>query len=196
MRTLRWSVILLILGLLGTSGGLFFAGAQAITRFLPPRTAVVDITVIFDSYQKREDRAGELKRQYDVVIQGLQNLKDQRELLEVEMKDLKPTSETFQKKGLELIQIGARIKEIQDSQGAEFQRKRSTFLDEIRKEIQHEIKMVAEATELDLVLEKTFSAEGPRAGVELHWAIVHFAKPEFDITKTVTDRLNERYRRP
>ncbi len=196
MRTLRWSVALLALGLLGTSGWMFFAGAQAFTRFLPPRTAVVDIAKIFESYQKRIDRAGELKKKYDGVMRELQVLKDQREEVEVEMKDLPPASEAFQRQGLKLIQLGARIKEIPDKEGVEFERKRSNFLDEIRKEIKNEIQVVAEAEELDLVLEKAVSAESPRAGLGFHWAIVHYAKPEFDITQKVADRLNERYKRP
>ena len=67
---------------------------------------------------------------------------------------------------------------------------------EIREEIKNEIRVVAESEELDLVLEKAVSAENPRAGLGFHWAIVHFAKPEFDITQKVADRLNERFKRP
>jgi Skp family chaperone for outer membrane proteins len=196
MRTLRWSVAVLALGLLATSGWMFFVGAQGFTRFLPPRTAVVDISKIFESYQKRIVRAEELKKKYDDVMQELQNLKDSRELIEVEMKDLPPTSEDFQTKGLKLIQLGARIKEIQDKEGLDFEKKRSAFLEEIREEIKNEIRVVAESEELDLVLEKAVSAENPRAGLGFHWAIVHFAKPEFDITQKVAERLNERFKRP
>ena len=64
----------------------------------------------------------------------------------------------------------------------------------IRAEISKEIETVATARELDLVLEKAVTAELQR-GAGFHWKIVHFSKPEYDITKEVTDRLNLRYKR-
>ena len=65
MRKLRLPVALLTLSLLCVSGCFLFLGAQAFTTFLPPRTAVVDISKIFDSYQKQIDKSGELKVAFD-----------------------------------------------------------------------------------------------------------------------------------
>ena len=69
-------------------------------------------------------------------------------------------------------------------------------LREIKEEITSEIEIYAQAYDLDLVLEKTVNAEGdPRGGVSFQWPIVHYAKPEIDITSQIVKRLNERYQK-
>ena len=195
MRKLRWPVALLTLSLVGVSGWMFFVGAQAFTRFLPPRTAVVDISQIFENFQKRKDRAEDLKAAFESLMKERKELKELIEVKEAELKDLKPGSESFKLKYLDHIELSAKLKELEQTRGKEFEEKRSGYLDEIRQEIKAEIAVVAQAEELDLILEKSVSAENPQAGMGFHWAIVHYAKPEFDITKKVTERLNERYQR-
>jgi len=174
---------------------MFFVGAQAFTRFLPPRTAVVNISQIFESFDKRKDRAEELKTTFQTFSDDFKALNEQIELLERELKDLKPGSKAFKQKALDHIELDAKRTELRNTRGKEFDAQRTGYLDEIRKEIKAEIAVVAQAEELDLILEKAVTAENPQAGMGFHWAIVHFAKPEFDITKKVTDRLNERYKR-
>jgi len=196
MRTIRWPIAILALGLLISSASWFLAGAQAFTRFLPPRTAVVDISQIFEKYQKRIDRAEDLKTTFDSVMQELEQLKETQEVLQRDVQDLKPGSEAFRLKYLEHLEVSEKIKQLQATKGQEFEEKRTAYVEEIRQEIKVEIQVVAEAEELDLVLERAVTAESSRAGLGFHWAIVHFAKPEFEITEKVTKRLNERYKRP
>ena len=50
----------------------------------------------------------------------------------------------------------------------------------------------ADGQELDLVLDRTVLAEGEN-GVGFRWPIVHYARPEIDITDDLIQRLNASY---
>ena len=195
MRKLRLPIALLTLSLLCVSGCFLFLGAQAFTTFLPPRTAVVDISKIFDSYQKQIDKSGELKVAFDKAKRLMDTLKENIEIKEEELKSIKQDSPGYARIFSELLESRRKFREGQKKHGEDIAKQQATVVEEIRDEIAREIETVATSKELDLVLEKAVTAELQR-GAGFHWKIIHFAKPEYDITKEVTDRLNKRYKRP
>ncbi len=53
----------------------------------------------------------------------------------------------------------------------------------------------AKAQDVDMVLEKVLTLDSEGTGPGSRWPIVHFAKPEFEITDEIAERLNSRYRK-
>ena len=194
MRKLRLRAAVLTLFLLCASGGFFYLGAQAFTTFLPPRTAVVDISKVFDEYQKQIDKSAELKAAVEKTTRLLDTLKEGITIKEEELKSIKQESPTYVKILSEALELKRKFREAQKKGTADIAKQQTDTIKMIRAEISKEIEMVATARELDLVLEKAVTAELQR-GAGFHWKIVHFSKPEYDITKEVTDRLNLRYKR-
>ena len=194
MRKLRLWTAVLTLFLLCASGGLFYLGAQAFTTFLPPRTAVVDISKIFEEYQKQIDKSGELKAAVEKTTRLLDTLKEGIMIKEEELKSIKQESPTYVKIFSEALELKRKFREAQKKGTADLARQQAGIIKMIRSEISNEIETVATAKELDLVLEKAVTAEVQR-GAGFHWKIIHFSKPEYDITKEVTNRLNQRYKR-
>ena len=194
MRKLRVRAAVLTLFLLCASGGFFYLGAQAFTTFLPPRTAVVDISKVFDEYQKQIDKSAELKAAVEKTTRLLDTLKEGITIKEEELKSIKQESPTYVKILSEALELKRKFREAQKKGTADIAKQQTDTIKMIRAEISKEIETVATARELDLVLEKAVTAELQR-GAGFHWKIVHFSKPEYDITKEVTDRLNLRYKR-
>ncbi len=194
MRKLRLRAAVLTLFLLCASGGFFYLGAQAFTTFLPPRTAVVDISKVFDEYQKQIDKSAELKAAVEKTTRLLDTLKEGITIKEEELKSIKQESPTYVKILSEALELKRKFREAQKKGTADIAKQQTDTIKMIRAEISKEIETVATARELDLVLEKAVTAELQR-GAGFHWKIVHFSKPEYDITKEVTDRLNLRYKR-
>ena len=194
MRKLRLRAAVLTLFLLCASGGFFYLGAQAFTTFLPPRTAVVDISKVFDEYQKQIDKSAELKAAVEKTTRLLDTLKEGITIKEEELKSIKQEAPTYVKILSEALELKRKFREAQKKGTADIAKQQTDTIKMIRAEISKEIEMVATARELDLVLEKAVTAELQR-GAGFHWKIVHFSKPEYDITKEVTDRLNLRYKR-
>ena len=193
MRKLRLRAAVLTLFLLCASGGFFYLGAQAFTTFLPPRTAV-DISKVFDEYQKQIDKSAELKAAVEKTTRLLDTLKEGITIKEEELKSIKQESPTYVKILSEALELKRKFREAQKKGTADIAKQQADTIKMIRAEISKEIETVATARELDLVLEKAVTAELQR-GAGFHWKIVHFSKPEYDITKEVTDRLNLRYKR-
>ena len=194
MRKLRLRAAVLTLFLLCASGGFFYLGAQAFTTFLPPRTAVVDISKVFDEYQKQIDKSAELKAAVEKTTRLLDTLKEGITIKEEELKSINQESPTSVKILSEALELKRKFREAQKKGTADIAKQQTDTIKMIRAEISKEIETVATARELDLVLEKAVTAELQR-GAGFHWKIVHFSKPEYDITKEVTDRLNLRYKR-
>ena len=194
MRKLRLRAAVLTLFLFCASGGFFYLGAQAFTTFLPPRTAVVDISKVFDEYQKQIDKSAELKAAVEKTTRLLDTLKEGITIKEEELKSIKQESPTYVKILSEALELKRKFREAQKKGTADIAKQQADTIKMIRAEISKEIETVATARELDLVLEKAVTAELQR-GAGFHWKIVHFSKPEYDITKEVTDRLNLRYKR-
>lgn len=169
-------------------------GAEAGRAFKPPSTATVDIAEIFDKYEKRRDRQAELQAESKGLEAKLKGLEEKYKALLQEI-SLAEAQET--KKNL-AVQKAALEFEVESLKKGEVDRLRQTqfkYIQEIRDEITQEIRDYAVARDLDLVIEKTITAEGEGSFPGLRWPIVHYAKPELDITKEIADRLNRRYGR-
>ena len=196
MRKLRLPVLMLTFSLLLVSAGFLFLGAQAFTTFLPPRTAVVDSSQIFIDYRKRVDKEAELKTAIQGIASKLSAAKDQYAIKQEQLKSIKRDSPAYLRAVTTLVELEQKVAEIQKSRVSIYQEKATKPTEEIRNEISREIKIVAASKELDLVLEKAIRTKLLPQAPEFVWAIVHYSKPEYDITQEVTSRLNKRYKRP
>jgi len=196
MRKLRLPVLMLTFSLLLVSTGFLFLGAQAFTTFLPPRTAVVDSSQIFIDYRKRVDKEAELKAAIEGIASKLSAAKDQYALKQEQLKSIKRDSPAYLRAITTMVELEQKVAEIQKTRMKIFEEKANKPTAEIRGEISREIKIVAASKELDLVLEKAIRTKLLPQAPEFVWAIVHYSKPEYDITKEVTGRLNKRYKRP
>ena len=125
MRKLRLPVALLTLSLLCVSGCFLFLGAQAFTTFLPPRTAVVDISKIFDSYQKQIDKSGELKVVFDKAKRLMDALKENIEIKEEELKSIKQDSPGYARIFSELLESRRKFREGQKKHGEDIAKRQA-----------------------------------------------------------------------
>ena len=196
MRKLRFPVLLLTFSLLLVSAGFLFLGAQAFTTFLPPRTAVVNSSQIFIDYKKRVDKEAELKTAIEGVVSKLSAAKDQHAIKQEQLKSIKRDSPAYLRAITTMIELEQKIAAVQKTRLTIYEERANKPTAEIREEISREIKIVAASKELDLVLERSIRTKLLPQAPEFVWAIVHYSKPEYDITKEVTDRLNRRYKRP
>ena len=188
-----WCLGCVVAIFLGTCG-LGILAQQAIRVFKPPATAVVDIAEVFELYAKKSDRQAEFQAEIKGVEDKLKGLEKQYKDVVQEI----PQLESGARKNDLMLQKLRLEMEVKDLKEKELERLRTTqmkLLEELRSEITEEIKAYAEAMNLDLVFEKTVTADtdGGRAG--FRWPIVHYVKPELEITKEIADRLNSRYKK-
>lgn len=188
MNTRRAIVVFLCIGALA------LLGQRAVRSFRPPRTAVVDITSVFDGYLKKQDREKDLAGESRDVQDKFKALEQKLKEITADVKLMQP-GQLRNDKLLEKARLELDLKELENKELVRLRDTQTRFLREIKEEITTEIEIFAQAYDLDLVLEKTVSAEGdPRAGgVGFQWPIVHYAKPEIDITAQIIRRLNDRY---
>jgi len=176
--------------LLGTF--LLLAG-EAVQSFRPPRTAVVDISQVFDSYEKKKDRQAEFESEIKQVKEKLSVLEKQYKDLVAELGNL-GSGEKKNQLQLEKFKLEQQVKDLNQTETGRLRETQMKYLKEIRDEITAEIKAYAEAQDIDLVLEATVVGEmGPEVG-QFRWPIVHYSKPELEITAEIAQRLNARYR--
>jgi Skp family chaperone for outer membrane proteins len=159
--------------------------------FAPPRTAVVDASVVFsDSLRKRDLEAQTLddKRTLEMRYRDLEKRHAQ---LTQELENI-AVPEAQEPLLVERFTLELRMKRAKERDMQEVLRKRLERIASVRAEIEKEVEKYAIANDLDLVLEKAFVLDAGPDG--LRWPIVHFAKPEIDITKEITLRVNELYK--
>jgi len=174
--------------------GVFGQITPAPRTFKPPRIAVVDVAEVFEGYAKKKDREAQLEvelkaeekkhltmmSEYKASIEELKNVEDGSE----KHKEL-----TLKKANFE-YEIKAREKELMK----EFEEKHFKFVAEMRGEILKDLETYAASMDIDMVIEKKVVTPGktPRQGSQ--WPIVHYAKPELDITQDLIKRLNAQYK--
>lgn len=173
---------------------MLLVGAEATRAFKPPSTAVVDIAEVFEKYEKRQDLQAQLQAESKALESKLKELEGKyKEILQ----EIPLTEGKEAKKNLAVQKVALET-EVEWLKKGELDRLRQTqmkYIQEIRDEITQEIRDYAAARDLDLVLEKTITAEGDGNFPGLKWPLVHYVKPELDITKEIADRLNRRYKR-
>lgn len=182
--------------LLGSAGcllGAILVGKDQIARvFQPPRVAVVDIAQVFELYTKKKDR----KDEFDVEVKGLE---DKLKSLEARYKQITaeiPSLEEGARKDeleTEKFKIEQNVRRLKETEMNRLRELEVKYLQEIRDEIEEEIQGYSKALDLDIVLEKTVNAEMGR-GAGIKWPIVHFVKPELEVTAEIAARLNGRYK--
>jgi Skp family chaperone for outer membrane proteins len=175
---------------LAVVAALLLGAAQA--TFKPPRTAVVDISKVFDAYDKKKDREAQFKTEIKGVEDRLKELERKHKAIVAELPNIEQ-GEKADAKELEKLGIELQVRRLKQEEMQRLRKTQIDYLREIREEITEEIQTFARAEGLDLVTEMRVMAETGDAGIQ--WPIVHFAAPEIDITKEITDRLNSRYTR-
>jgi Skp family chaperone for outer membrane proteins len=174
-------------------GALVLVGQRAARTFRPPRTAVVDISEVFVGYLKKQDRQKDLTNESRGIQSKFEALQTKLKEITADVKLMQP-GQRRNEKLLDKAKLEIEVKELENKEVLRLQQTQVMFLREIKAEITSEIEIYAQAFDLDLVIEKTVNAEGdPRGGMSFQWPIVHFAKPEIDITDQIVRRLNERY---
>jgi len=183
--------VMFCVGCMVASGAvLVVVGNEAERLFRPPRVAVVDISAVFEDYGKKKDRQDELQKSTKEVEEKLKDLERRYKDINAEINNLEP-GPAKNEKLLEKVKLEIDVKELKDRELKKLEEIQLRYLQEIRDEISAEIQTFSRSLDLDIVIEKTVAAarEGPR------WPIVHYVKPELDITKEILDRLNARYTR-
>lgn len=184
----RFNVGLCLLAL----AAVVLVGAQATQSFRPPTVAIVDIAEVFTLYDKTQDRQAQLETEKSSVLEKLKELEARHKEVNQEL----PQLEAGARKDELLLQkfrLEMEMKNLRDTQLERLRETHMRFLNEIRGEITGEIEDYSKAQDLDVVFERTVTADSGQPG--MNWPIVHFVKPEYEITKEIADRLNQRYRR-
>ncbi len=179
-----------------TGGTLLFANA-VIREFAPPRTAVIDIKKVFDAYEKKKVLEGDLLKEAAAAQEKLKNLQTRLKNVEDELKVTQQGTDDYEKLILKRTEIQLEASKLQREKLKEFEDKHKKAVGAIREEIISEIERYATAHQLDLVLENTFSADGTGApnSPSLSWPIVHYVKPEINISEEIIKILNSRYKK-
>ena len=176
----RWLAVAWAAGVIGAAGA-----------FAPPRTAVVDASVVFNEYARKKDLEAQTLGETRTLETRLRDLEKRHAELTRELGNIEQP-EAQEPLLIEKYTLELRMKRVKERDMPEVLRKRLERIGSIRAEIEAEVEKFAISNDLDLVLEKAFVLErGPEG---LRWPIVHFAKPEIDITKEITLRLNDLYR--
>ncbi len=191
---MRISMILLAVNLAAsTLAGESSQSSLAPRTFKPPRIAVVDISEVFENYQKKIDIEKRFEEEVKAAEEKLGNQQNERTKLEKELKNVQPGSDRHKDLTLRINELDYMLKNRQKELLKEFQEKQMAALTEIRDEIVTDIEKYAVGLDLDIVLEKQV-AQGKMNAVR--WPIVHYVKPELEITNDIIKRLNTQYTRP
>jgi Skp family chaperone for outer membrane proteins len=168
------------------------AGAIMVAAgFAPPRTAVVDASIVFNDCVKKKDLERQTLEETRTLETRYRDLEKRHAALTQELKNL-AEPEAQEPLLVERFTLELRMKRVKERDMPAVLRKRLERIESIRADIEKEVEKYAVANDLDLVLEKAFVLEGGPEGFRL--PIVHFAKPEIDITKEITLRVNDLYR--
>jgi len=163
--------------------------------FKPPRIAVVDIAEVFENYGKKKDIENQLEAQIKAEEEKFREKESELKATLEELKNVQEGTDKHQQLVLKKTKLELGLKTRQKEIFNEFQEKQANALKEIRNEITGEIEKYAVAMEIDLVLEKKVAAEQKGNMRSGHWPIVHYVRPELEITDDITKRLNARYGR-
>ena len=174
----------------GLCGLFLLLALGAAQSFRPPRTAVVSISDVFDGYEKKNQYQEKLAGARDDLKKKIEQLEKRYELLEEEIPVTR--GEALTRKKIEKYELELEVDRVKKQELNGLQARYIQYLKEIREEIADEIRLTSEAMDLDLVLERTVVAEGTPNSPGFQWPIVHYAKPEIDITQEVVGRLNRK----
>ncbi len=163
-------------------------------NFKPPRIAVVDVAEVFEGYAKKKDRETQLEVELKAEEKKHQALIAEYKALVEELKNVEDGTEKHKEVTLKKVNSEYEIKNREKELMKEFEEKHFKFVGEMRGEILKDLESYAASMEIDLVLEKKVVTPGktPRQGSQ--WPVVHYVKPELDITQDLIKRLNAQYK--
>ncbi|HVR75234.1 MAG TPA: OmpH family outer membrane protein [Planctomycetota bacterium] len=162
--------------------------------FAPPRIAVVDISQVFELYEKKKDRQAQFQSEIKVVEEKLKELEKKYKDVLSDIQNLEAGPRRREKER-EKFDLEQEVKDLNEKEKKRLRETQMRYLKEIRDEIEAEIQILAQAEDLELILEKKVIAETESPNMPgFSWPIVHFVAPEFEITNEIASRLNSRYR--
>ena len=150
-----------------------------------PRIAVVDIARVFDEIQ--ETRA--LREEQEVLLKRTLELKSKIDNLQLEAASIGDIRKK-QDKLLEKFRLELQLETVTSVERKQLLNRQLRFVEAFRERAAKSITDYAEAHELSFVLERQLVLDSERG---LRSSIVHFARPEFDITKEISLRVNDLY---
>ena len=178
----------------------YLAGQATVRReekpktFAPPRMAVVDISQVFELYEKKKDRQAQFQSEIKEVEEKLKSLEKKYKDVISDIQNLEPGPRRREKER-EKFDLEQEVKDLNDKEKKRLRDTQMRYLKEIRDEIENEIQVFATAEDLALVIEKKVIAETESPNMPgFSWPIVHFVAPEIEITNEIASRLNSRYR--
>jgi Skp family chaperone for outer membrane proteins len=167
-------------------------GAAAADRaFKPPSIAVVNISEVFENYEKKKEI--EKKLEDEIKAEEKKFNAKQEELKKVQelLKNLQEGSKEHKETTVKGKTLEYELKNWEKELVKQFQDKQMNALKEIRGEITDDIEKYATGMGIGIVLEKQVAAEGKNNSVR--WPIAHYVKPELEITADIIQRLNAGY---
>jgi len=158
--------------------------------FKPPRVAVVDINEIFENYQKTIDIRSRFEAEMRVKENKFKEEQNILQKLKDELKNVQEGTERHKELTLQIQNKDYDLKNWQKKILKEFQERQINALKEIKDEIVADIERYARGLELDIVFEKQVAAGQLN---QIRWPIVHYVKPELEISGDIIKRLNTQY---
>lgn len=149
--------------------------------FKPPRIAVLESSRLYDGFNKMKDAESRLKEER----KRIKELKDQKRQAEEELKSVQPFTRRHRELALKVKELEYDALELEQGAGRTF----LESLSKLRLEVKTGIEKYATGRELDLVLERTLAFQDEN-GSNSTLPVVHYARPELDITDDLIDLLN------
>jgi Skp family chaperone for outer membrane proteins len=165
-------------------------------EFKPVRVAVIDISAVFENYDKKKDVEAKLKKEVEDKEKEFGDKQNELKKLQDQLKTLDEGTPQHRDLTLKVRGMEYEMKNRQKEILKELRTKQMDSLKEIRDEITADIKKYAEGLNLDLVLEKQVVGGAEGDANYFKWPFVHYAKGELDITEDIVKRLNAQYGKP
>jgi len=163
-----------------------------VRTFKPPRVAVLEVSRLFENYNKKKDSEAALKSESREEEKRYRDLQSRYRAALEELKNVENGSPKHRELTLRTKEFEYDLKILEQEVSRKLRERKMATLKEISLELSTDIDRYATGLELDLVLEKAVVAEGEN-GAGFRFPIVHYARPEIDITDDLIQRLNDRY---
>lgn len=162
----------------------------------PVKIGLVDMTRVFNGYQKFADLRAALQADVKNTMGEGNQLKAQMEKIKEELKLLKPGSEEYIKREQDFAQIGSDLNAKGQLAKVQLQRKEAEIFQTIYGEATSVIKLYAEHFKYSMVMRfnsAEIDPEKPNTIVNGLNKLVIYHRPQDDITDAVIDYLNRKY---
>ncbi len=174
--------------------GVFAQITQAPRAFKPPRIAVVDVAEAFEGYLKKRDREAQIEAELKAEQEKHEALITEHKALGEELKNVHEGSKRHKELALKKFELEYDVKARESELMKEFEEKHFKFLAEMREEILKDLEKYAVSMDIDMVIEKKVVTPGKNPRQGSLWPVVHYAKPELDVTQDLIRRLNAQYK--